>query len=70
MSIDNRFAATRQMIREIELIVRTHMLKATQNCVNCENFDIDTEFCKLVKARPPASILVRGCEKYEELIPF
>ncbi len=42
-----------------------------QNCLNCENFDHATEFCKLANQRPPAKIIVYGCPKWEyDAIPF
>ena len=42
-----------------------------QSCINCDHFDKD-EKCKLFDARPPAKIIVSGCEKWQDkdLIPF
>jgi hypothetical protein len=40
------------------------------NCVNCENFDADTELCALYNARPPAATIVKGCDSWVLDIPF
>lgn len=40
-----------------------------QCCVNCVNFQKD-EVCLLFKQRPPASVIVTGCPKWEADIPF
>jgi hypothetical protein len=36
-----------------------------QSCINCEHFTKD-ERCKLFNARPPAKIIVLGCEKWQD----
>ena len=43
-----------------------------QNCLNCLNFRVETEICGLCNMRPPAKIIVYGCDLYEdkEDIPF
>lgn len=42
-----------------------------RNCLNCINWDHGNEICKMFNARPPATIIVYSCEKYEENdIPF
>lgn len=43
-----------------------------RNCVNCDNL-IEGDICRLANKRPPAKIIVVGCEKYiniNEHIPF
>lgn len=41
-----------------------------RTCITCTYFE--NEICTKAKARPPAFIIVRGCEKYLDLdsIPF
>lgn len=41
-------------------------------CVNCLHFNIDSELCKIAKARPPAKIIAFGCDSFEDIdkIPF
>jgi hypothetical protein len=43
-----------------------------QNCLNCLNFNEQTELCKLCNMRPPAKIIAYGCEAHEDHndIPF
>lgn len=41
------------------------------NCVNCDFFDQDKEVCKIAgNERPPAKVIVRGCDAWRMLIPF
>lgn len=39
-------------------------------CTKCANFNNETEVCQLFNARPPASTIVEGCDKWELDIPF
>jgi hypothetical protein len=41
-----------------------------KNCVTCEFFDDKQELCTIFKARPPATVIVKGCDRYENEIPF
>jgi len=41
-----------------------------QSCLNCSNFEPDSEVCKLFKQRPPAYIVVSGCKDHIGDIPF
>lgn len=41
-----------------------------QNCPNCEHWNKDKEECKQWNVRPPASIIVVGCENWFVNIPF
>ncbi len=36
-----------------------------QSCIVCEHFQ-ENEICKMFNVRPPARIIVFGCEKYKE----
>ena len=42
-----------------------------QSCINC-NFFSDKEICSIFNARPPAKVIVHGCERWEDKdeIPF
>lgn len=44
-----------------------------QNCLKCLNFDEKpNEICRLYDMRPPAKVIVYGCDKFEDGsdIPF
>jgi hypothetical protein len=41
----------------------------SHNCVTCEHFN-EKELCLFYNARPPATVIVKGCDKYENEIPF
>lgn len=46
---------------------------ATSSCVDCQHFrEREGEICTLVGRRPPARVIVNGCEAYkdEDDIPF
>ncbi len=47
-----------------------HLFQLDRNCTRCEHFDARDEQCKLWGARPPAKVIVTGCEKFDEGIPF
>lgn len=46
------------------------------SCIDCVNFDEKNELCKIAKARPPARVIVYGCDswfnpaKADDDIPF
>ena len=40
------------------------------SCITCNNFNEQTELCKLNNLRPPARIIAAGCECYDDEIPF
>jgi hypothetical protein len=40
-----------------------------RNCTTCFYWQDTSETCGLYKQRPPAKIIVNGCESYDE-IPF
>lgn len=43
-----------------------------QCCMNCTHFDEQREggYCDSHKAKPPAYILMHGCERYLSDVPF
>lgn len=43
-----------------------------RSCINCQNFSQQHEECLLVvpPTRPPAYIIVLGCDSWEHEIPF
>lgn len=43
-----------------------------QCCLNCEHFKEKTEMCLLANQRPPARVIVYGCNSWQDLdsIPF
>lgn len=51
----------------LELIERE---KVYRSCLSCHYFEEAAESCKLASARPPARIIVQGCDKYLEEPPF
>jgi hypothetical protein len=42
---------------------------AVSTCLNCTNFNEKEELCKKASSRPPAEVLVYGCEAWDD-IPF
>lgn len=51
----------------LNIVVRSRL---RNSCVKCHNFDESNELCRLANIRPPAWVIVTGCEKFEEAIPF
>lgn len=41
-----------------------------QSCLNCSNFESESEVCKIYNQKPPAYIVINGCEKHIGDIPF
>lgn len=41
-----------------------------RSCVNCDHFNEPDEVCALCAARPPAKVIVLGCDSWTEEIPF
>ena len=44
--------------------------RLARNCVACDSFDIPREICIEYNARPPASVIVTGCDKFSDEVPF
>lgn len=40
------------------------------SCYNCESFNKDKEICLMCNQRPPAQVIVFGCDGWEGEIPF
>lgn len=51
--------------------LREYIDRKQRTCITCWKFDMKTELCKHkdTNARPPATIIARGCKNHE-LIPF
>ena len=50
--------------------IHNKLMNLTHNCTTCEHFAAE-DICSLFKARPPASVIIKGCDKYkEDEIPF
>jgi hypothetical protein len=41
-----------------------------ETCLNCDNWNDRDEICTKFKERPPAKVIVCGCEHHESDIPF
>lgn len=41
-----------------------------RTCLNCDNWITGNETCSLAGKRPPAKVIVTGCEKHTDIIPF
>lgn len=48
----------------------TNLRAAIRCCPNCTNFAEKSEVCNLAGARPPATVIAFGCEKFDHNIPF
>lgn len=58
------------IVQALEILAKqNHIYKC---CLNCEHFNQHQELCKLANARPPARVIVFGCELWEDQdgIPF
>lgn len=53
-------------------VMRDELDRITRTCINCERFDQANELCGIYSARPPAAVIVIGCERHKEIddIPF
>ena len=60
-----------RLLRVVEDIVKEARNKNPYiNCVSCLNFNQHDEVCEIAKARPPAIVIVTGCEQWLDDIPF
>lgn len=41
-----------------------------RNCVNCDHWQDDKQLCGQYNILPPAKVIVVGCDKHTDLIPF
>jgi len=44
--------------------------KYKHDCLSCDHWDDKKDVCNLYKALPPPKIIVNGCEKFDQRIPF
>ena len=58
--------------RQGQLEMQRNMIKAAKwtTCLNCEYWDHDLAQCGKFEARPPAEVVVIGCEHWLDVIPF
>jgi hypothetical protein len=49
----------------LELAIKGYFVRT---CLNCDNFK--NELCTLANQRPPAKIIVFGCDSHSDEIPF
>lgn len=58
------------MKKEHEQIVRLLQMAEDRNCTTCMYWrDNPTELCDLFKVRPPAKVIIVGCE-HHDYIPY
>lgn len=60
-----------QMISDIKktlAILEQH--RPPECCLNCDNFDDKTGYCREWRAGVPMDARIAGCEKWVDLIPF
>lgn len=67
-----RTAFIAKLTQAVTMAVKEQLDAATRTCVNCERFNQEKELCGIYNARPPAAVIVIGCEKHKEIddIPF
>lgn len=41
-----------------------------RNCTTCMDWDSEKDQCARHDAKPPADVIVKGCEDHSDLIPF
>lgn len=62
------------MLRELANHLAERMIDEgwLRSCLNCDHFDKVKELCMFANygQRPPAKIIVSGCENHSDLIPF
>lgn len=57
------------MKKEHEQIIRLLQTAEDRNCTTCLHWQTNPELCKMYNERPPAAVIVKGCEQYD-YIPF
>lgn len=66
----DRQGAIAAIVADLTKAMRRELATATKTCLNCLHFDEPSEKCKLCNLRPPARVIVSGCPKHEDEIPF
>lgn len=41
-----------------------------KSCLGCQHFILKEEICQIANQRPPAKVIVTGCQSHEETAPF
>jgi len=64
-----------EALNEIAKVITETIIKVLDNnlrsCLNCSRFNESREACNLYQARPPAKVIAKGCEKWDEInVPF
>jgi len=59
-----------EAVFQASLKIAIDKLGLNKSCLACVNFSEETEICKLYGKRPPAAIIVSGCESFESIKPF
>jgi len=62
-----------ELSRDITLKLEVVLNKVLTTCLNCKHWSNDAnEYCILFNAKPPAKIIVFGCDNYMDIqeIPF
>lgn len=67
---NDRVLAVSQMVTRLTKAVKEELDRATRTCLNCSRFDEPNELCGKYGGRPPARIIVLGCDGHEDEIPF
>ena len=49
---------------------RAKLVAATRNCTNCLSFSASTYHCDIFNAQVPANVIVKGCDSYNNAVPF
>lgn len=59
-----------EIVVAIDKAIRAAIDSASKSCLNCIHFNEKSELCGRCNQRPPARIIVLGCEQHEDEIPF
>ena len=68
--INDRNGAVACIVSDLTKAMRAELDRATRTCLNCTQFNEATELCGRCNMRPPARIIVSGCDQHEDEIPF
>ena len=54
----------------LKLAQKIHEMRVIPSCMTCNNFEEETEHCRLFQQRPPARVIAYGCEYWDDLEAF
>lgn len=56
----------------LSLKIKTFLEESCKTCCNCSNFNKknDADVCELYNMKPPARVIVKGCNYHDWEIPF